>query len=932
MLTMNATNDWYRRVESLYQAVLDQRPECRADYLIEQCRGDQPLRREVETLLACYDAAKGSFLDDPAHALASRSAEPAPVSDRIGRYRILGVLGQGGMGIVYRAEQENPRREVALKVMRSGLVGSDLLRRFELEAAFLARLRHPGIAQIYEAGLFDDGDREQPFFAMELVNGEQLIQFVRQRGPTIPDRLKLFIEVCAAVQHAHQKSVIHRDLKPANILVVEGDGHADSSTDHTAGKESGKSRRTAIPKILDFGVARTTDSDVQATTLYSDTGRLVGTLAYMSPEQIEGQTARLDTRADVYALGVILYELLTERLPFDVSNTTIANAVRIICEQEPDPPGAINRALRGDLNTIVLKALEKDPERRYASASDLAADLQRYLENQPITARPATTMYQFRKFARRNRGLVAGVTCAFVALIAGVIASVTFAAGQSRALAESKRQHRIAQAVNDFLNKDLLGKANPYGGATHDATLREVLDGASEAIETRFLDEPLVHASIRATLGQTYYQLGAYDEAERHLEPAIRIYSNAPDTGSTRAAELQHVLVLSLLQDWKLEEAESVLDDMIAALKPHEGRDPAQVAVAYGDLGILRKRQGRFSESEQAYRKALEFCEKSDGMPLRQIAVTKENLALVLHDQHKSTEAETLLAESVTDFKTTSGEDSADVAYALTNLGHVGWANRPGEEGLSFARDCFERAYAIRVRRLGENHPETLRTRGSIAKVISRQGDYLEAERINRDVLERRLAIMEEDHIDVLDSLNYIADALEHQERYAEALDLYRLTLKRAQARYGPEHFHVRRFRSNLLALLRRLDDREGLTDTWTDYLAALEAAAEPADAPYQTLNAFAWHLLTCEVTDMRDPVRALAVAERAIENGGRGDPSVLDTRARALAENGRTEEAIAALDRALELLPSDDSALANEIAVYRDSLRRGMTDAPTPG
>ncbi len=932
MLKMNAANEWYRRVESLYQAVLDQPPERRADYLIEQCRGDQPLRREVETLLACYDAAKGSFLDDPAHALASCSVDTAPMPERIGRYQILGVLGQGGMGIVYRAEQENPRREVALKVMRSGLVGRDLLRRFELEAAFLARLRHPGIAQIFEAGLFKDGTRERPFFAMELVNGEPLIQFARGRGTAIPDRLKLFIEVCAAVQHAHQKGVIHRDLKPANILVVEGDGHADSWTDSTAGKEAGQHRRTAMPKVLDFGVARTTDSDVQATTLYTDTGRLVGTLAYMSPEQIEGQASRLDTRSDVYALGVILYELLTERLPFDVSGTTIANAVRIISEQEPDPPGAINRALRGDLNTIILKALEKDPDRRYASASDLAADLQRFLDDQPITARPATTMYQFRKFARRNRGLVAGVTCAFVALIAGMIASVTFAAGQSRALAESERQRRIAQAVNDFLNEDLLGMANPNKGASHDATLREVLDGASEAIETRFSDEPLVHASIRATLGRTYYQLGAYDAAQRHLEPAIRIHTDTSGPDDPTANELRHVLALSLMQSWKLEEAESVLDDMIAALTPHEGKHPGLLARVYGDLGILRKRQGRFAESEQAYRKAVEFCEQGDDVPLRQTAVTKENLALVLHDQKKSAEAEPLLTEAVESFKISSGEDSADVAYGLTNLGHVGWSNRPGERGLSFAKECFERAYDIRVRRLGENHPETLRTRFSLANVLIERGDYVEAERIHRDVLGRRLAIMEDDHIDVLDSLNNVGESLEGQKRHAEAIDLYRLTLERAQARYGPEHFHVRRFRSDLLSLLRHVDDREGLAGVWSGYLTALEAATESPDTGYPMLNALAWHLLTCEVRELRDPAGALAVAERAVEHGGRDDPSVLDTWARALAENGRTREAVAALDRALELLDSKESSLANEIAAYRDLLRRGTSDGSTPG
>ena len=385
-------------VEALFQQATDLDPTQRGAFLDEQCAGDPDLRTAVEELLR-FDAEAESepdFLPSPvAHVRATLplSAEPG-LPAFIGRYRILRRHGEGGMGTVYEAEQDNPRRTVALKVIRAGAATAELLSRFRHEAEILARLQHPGIAQVYEAGIGDDG---RPFFAMEFISGMPLDEYSRSRGLDPAARLELLAKVCDAVQHAHDKGVIHRDLKPGNILV----------------DESGQ------PKVLDFGVAHVTAADLLTTAGRTQAGQLLGTLSYMSPEQIAGDPAGLDGRSDVYTLGVILFELLAQRLPYQVDQLPGHEVARVIQEQEPSRLGSIDTHYRGDVEIIVAKALEKVKSRRYASAGDLASDIRRYLRGEAILARPASALYQLRKFARRHRALVAGVSGIFAALLVG---------------------------------------------------------------------------------------------------------------------------------------------------------------------------------------------------------------------------------------------------------------------------------------------------------------------------------------------------------------------------------------------------------------------------------------------------------------------------------------------------------------------------------
>jgi non-specific serine/threonine protein kinase/serine/threonine-protein kinase len=354
----------------------------RTAFMNDACHDDRALRTEVESMLAAdamdapvFDGTRtnggAKFLAGALAADGELDPLPVEVPERIGNYRILGVLGEGGMGLVYEAEQDEPKRRVALKVVRRSMVTRELLQRFRQEAQVLGHLQHPGIAKVYEAGTADDGEGGRPFFAMELVEGLPITKYADDHHLDTPARLKLIALLCDAVHHAHQKGVIHRDLKPANILVTAPGGGGSSSP-------------PPRPKILDFGVARATDADLQTVTLHTTAGQLIGTVRYMSPEQAGGDPADIDIRSDVYALGVIAYELLTGRLPYDVSDKIVYEAVRIIRESAPSSISEIDRSLRGDVQTILTKALEKDKERRYQSAADLASDIRRHLRHEPI--------------------------------------------------------------------------------------------------------------------------------------------------------------------------------------------------------------------------------------------------------------------------------------------------------------------------------------------------------------------------------------------------------------------------------------------------------------------------------------------------------------------------------------------------------------------
>ena len=425
------SDERYERVRHLFDEAMDRPESERQAFLRDACSGDDDLRTEVEDLIAAADKAE-SFMSDSVHAM---------VGNRIGKYTIKGMIAEGGMGVVLRAEQEEPRRDVALKLVRTGKISKNAIRRFKLEAEVLGHLDHPGIAQIFDAATTDDGETEQPYFVMELIDGEPLTKYADRKNLNTRERIKLMVLICDAIHHAHQKGIIHRDIKPANVLVRE-DGQ---------------------PKVLDFGVARITDSDVHATTMHTDIGQVIGTLPYMSPEQVLGQHETLDTRSDIYALGVLAYELLTGQFPYELKGRTLPEAARIIAEEEASTLTTGGDTFPVDLETIVAKCLEKETNRRYGSAGELAADLRHFLNDEPITARPASAMYQFQKFARRNRRVVAVGFAGLAVLVAGLVVSLTGWSAANRAREQSVIEASKAGALVDYM-VEIMAAPHPWVG------------------------------------------------------------------------------------------------------------------------------------------------------------------------------------------------------------------------------------------------------------------------------------------------------------------------------------------------------------------------------------------------------------------------------------------------------------------------------------
>jgi tetratricopeptide (TPR) repeat protein/predicted Ser/Thr protein kinase len=787
----------WRRIEELYHSALEREGSDRATFVEQACDGDESLRREVESLLAQARDTE-NFLESPALDLAARdlatSREPGTPSHpaSIGRYRIIRLLGEGGMGTVYEAEQEEPRRVVALKVIKLGLATPDRLRRFRQESQALARLQHPGIAQIYESGTADAGFGPQPFFAMEFIRGLPLKKYAEAHQPNTRQKLVLMVKICEAVQHAHQRGLIHRDLKPGNILVDE----------------------TGQPKILDFGVARVTEADAPEgdshPTMQTGLGQLVGTLAYMSPEQVLGDPLEVDTRSDVYALGVILYELLSGLLPYQVNYRQLPEAVHTIRDEEPASLSSIDRNYRGDIETLVRKALEKDKTRRYTSAADLGADIRRYLNDEPITARPPSAAYQLRKFARRHRGLMAGIAAVFVVLLAGVAVSTSQAIRANRAgQAALKERDRAmaaeasAKAVSDFLQNDLLAQASASAqsrpGTKPDPNLkvRTALDRAAAGIAQKFDKQPLVEASIRETIGNTYLDLGIYPQAQKQIERAIELRRRVQGENHPDTLAASRDLAALYRNQGRAAEAEALLTKVLDVQRRVLGEDhPGTLDTTYA-LAILYDDQEKFARAEPLLTKALDGQRRMLGEKHPNTALTMNKLAEVYKEEGKFAPAESLHTRALEIQRSVLGQEHPDTLYTTNSL-----ASLYEDEGkYAQAERLYTSTLEVQRRLLGEEHIETLETMSNLGNLYRIEGKYAQAESLLTRTLEIQRRVLGEEHVDTMSALNNLAAVYQAQGKYAQAEPINTKILEIDRRVLGEESLVTARSMNNLAVL-----------------------------------------------------------------------------------------------------------------------------------
>jgi non-specific serine/threonine protein kinase/serine/threonine-protein kinase len=700
----------------------------------------------------------------------TRDGPPAALRlpERIGRYHVKRVIASGGMGTVYEATQESPRRVVALKVMKQGIASRSALRRFEYEGQILARLRHPGIAQIFEAGMHVDKEgllgpagATAPYFAMEYIpNAKPITRYVEDKKLGTRERLQLFAQVCDAVHHGHQKGIIHRDLKPSNILVT--------SDPTAAPRAKGGQGGLGQVKIIDFGVARSTDSDLAVTTLQTDVGQLIGTLQYMSPEQCEADPHDIDIRSDVYALGVVFYELLCGKLPYDLTGVPMHHATRVIREQDPTKLSTRDRALRGDVETIALKALEKDRTRRYQSAAEFAQDIERYLSNRPILARPPSAVYQLRVFARRNRALCTAAAVVFLALAsASVISTSMYLRAESARLEQSRERERAereaqrarlaesqaAQRTAD-LEKVSRFQASQFSGMDPErfgASLRRrVLEKRRGVLSEAGSDQEAIEKSLgeleSALIGVNFTDVGVETLDENIFERALAAIEK--DFADQPLVKAQLLLTIggTLREIGLFDNATAPLTEALDIRRRDLGNDHPDTLNSITGLGDLLYEQRRLNDALPYFRQALDGRRRALGHDHPDTLESLDSVGLTFLILEEYSEAEMYLREALQGRRDALGDNHRDTLESIANLGFLFWHQSKFSEAEPYYREALEG----RRRVLGDDHPDTISSVFDLALVFWKQGKFSEAEPGFRQRLERRVRVLGEDHMNTI--------------------------------------------------------------------------------------------------------------------------------------------------------------------------------------
>jgi eukaryotic-like serine/threonine-protein kinase len=920
-----AINSWETVKELLHQA-MQLAPERRGSFLDEACSSDNALRAELDSLLAADDGVRSSFLQSPA--VGGSGADNAGTLEAgqifAQRFQLVRKLGEGGMGQVWLADQISPvRRQVALKLIKAGMYDEAVVQRFQSERQSLAIMDHPAIAKVFDAGTTQQG---QPYFVMEYVPGLPITEYCDQKKLSIRDRLELFIQACEGVQHAHQKAIIHRDLKPANILVVEVDGKP-------------------VPRIIDFGLAKATKSQPEDETQFTQLGDFLGTPAYMSPEQAD-PNADIDTRTDVYSLGVILYVLLAGSRPFDPNQAQklpLDELLRKLREEEPPSPSTKVSAdlvtstaaaeargteptqlvslLRGDLDWITMKAIEKDRARRYGAPSELAADIQRYLNHDPVLARPASAGYRLRKYLRRHR-VAASVAAALLLLLAA------FSIVQAVQLHRITRERDRATRITDFMT-GMFKISDPSEARGNSITAREILDKASKDIKTGLAKDPEVQSQMMSVMSRTYAGLGlyaqAYDLAKGALDSRLsRLGPNDPKTlestgqvgvdlayqghypeaekmlrqameGERRVLGADDPLTLEttdrlgvvLGAQGHYDEQEKLDREAIERGTPRLGPESEQLLRARSNLVAALWNLGRYSEAEQEGRQLIALDRRVLGPDSPRTLLAMGNLVLVIKAQGRLAEAEAESRELLAADEKVMGPDHPATATTMENLSSL----LIDEGHLPEAEKLSREALAIRSKALGPDHPSTLTSKMNLSIVLFREGLLDDAEKLQREALASEIRLQGPDHPSTLEMQTYLAATLNAEGRYADAEQLARQTYDVELRIHGPQHTHT-------VNALRELGIAMAQTQRYAEASALFRDAIAKQDNSAKQGDAFSvWYSFACVAAGADHPDDALQYLQEAIKRGYKNaDGLMADPELKRLHPNPKFQQLVAEL------------------------------------
>jgi len=802
------TPDQWKRIKDIVSAALELDSAEHAAYARDACQGDEALLAEVQSLLDAHQHSDGF----------SKSPDIGPVFaafdsvQSFGPYRLDRKLGHGGMGQVWLAEQRFPvRRMVAIKLLSLGTFHPASLQRFQLEQQSLARMDHPAIAKIFDAGTSPDG---RPYMVMEYVPGIPITDYCDLHKLSIRQRLELFQQVCEGVQHAHQKSIVHRDLKPSNILVTDANGKP-------------------CPRIIDFGIAKPISAGLAGEqTIFTQAGSLIGTPGYMSPEQLDPSIPDIDTRTDVYSLGVLLYVLLTGSLPVpkgDLTSRPVDEILRELRESDPptpstrvsternsatkaaqerncDPPQLVSE-LRGDLDCITMKAMEKDRERRYATPADFAADIQRHIENLPVLARPASVGYRLRKYVRRNRLLVSAAAAAAILLL-GFIGTLSYQ------LRRTTRERDRANRITDFMTL-MFQVSDPSEARGNTVTAREILDKSSAEISSGMSKDPELQAQLMVTMGRVYIGLGLPAKAAELFQKSADIRKRLFGMRNRETLQSLDLLCWALQDLGRFQEAEKIENEILPLRQEILGSDDPDTLSSRTNLANALYGEGRFDDSLKVDREAIAIRKRV--LPNdRDTFMEMSNLAATLGDLGRYKEAERLLQESLAGLQRITTLDDPMVIKVRANL-----ADTYDKLGRYSDAEALDRELLDARRRvLGPEHPDTINNISDLAAVLSHQGRFAEAEKLHREALAQQKRTVGSEHPQTLGTLLGLAYDLAGQKRFAESENLLRGILdvqKRTLGAGNADTLATQAYFATVLRRLGRFDEAKALSSPMLD-------------------------------------------------------------------------------------------------------------------